>query len=136
MTQPAHFASERSGVYRTPSDVSRVQGQSAAAGLAWSEVDLGACPGKNAGVQAIAKAIGAPAATFGTNWDALADVLQDLSWRPAAGHVLHVRGTWDASADDRATLLEVLRASADYWRSRGRLFVVFVDAGTELPAWS
>jgi hypothetical protein len=136
MTPSAHFPSERSGVYRTPRDVSRLQVQAAEAGLDWSEVDLDASPGKDGGIQAIARAVGAPAATFGTNWDALADVLQDLSWRPAAGHVLHMRGTWQASVDDRATLLEVLRATADYWRARGRPFLVLADSAPELPLWT
>jgi hypothetical protein len=136
MTQTTQFSSERSGVYRAPDDMSRLRPLSHDAGLAWSEVDLNAFPGKQAALDAIASAVGAPAATFGANWDALADVLQDLSWRAAPGHVLHLRGHWGASADDRATLVEVLRASADYWRSRGKPFVVFVDGLAELPGWS
>jgi hypothetical protein len=136
MTQSTQFSSERSGVYRTPDDVSRLQTHSREAGLAWSEVGLDVFPGKQAALDAIAGAIGAPSGTFGANWDALADVLQDLSWRASGGHVLHLRGRWDASADDTATLVEVLRASADYWRSRGKPFFVFVDGLAELPAWS
>jgi hypothetical protein len=106
------------------------------AGLAWSELALDAFPGKQAALGAIARAIGAPGDTFGGNWDALADVLQDLSWHAHSGHVLHLRGKWEAGVDDRATLLEVLRASADYWRSRGRPFIVFVDHATDLPPWN
>jgi hypothetical protein len=136
MTQSTQFDGQRSGVYRTPQDMRALHAGATAAGLAWSELVLDAFPGKQAGIGAIARAIGAPAATFGANWDALADVLQDLSWRAAPGHVLHLRGKWDASIDDRATLLEVLRASADYWRARGQPFIVFVDEATELPAWS
>jgi hypothetical protein len=136
MTQSAQFSSERSGVYRTVPDVSRLRAQATDAGLVWSEVTLDAFSGKHAGIGAIARAIGAPAATFGTNWDALADVLQDLSWHAASGHVLHLRGRWDANADDRATLVEVLRASADYWRSKGKPFFVFADDPAELPEWT
>jgi Barstar (barnase inhibitor) len=116
--------------------VSRLQSQARASGLPWSEIDLTASPGKHAGIHALARAVGAPAATFGANWDALADVLQDLSWHAAPGCVLHLRGDWNASIDERATLLEVLRASADYWRGRGRPFVVLVDGAAELPAWT
>jgi hypothetical protein len=136
MTQSTHFRSERSGVYRTPPEASSLRVQVHDAGLAWWELALDAFPGKGAGLGAIARMIGAPAATFGANWDALADVLQDLSWHAPSGHVLHLRGKWEASVDDRATLLEVLRASADYWRSKDRPFIVFVDDATELPAWN
>jgi hypothetical protein len=38
-------------------------------------------------LQRIANALGFPS-WFGGNWDALFDCLADLSWRPAAGHVL------------------------------------------------
>jgi hypothetical protein len=136
MTESSQFPAARSGVYRTPADVSRLESQSREADLAWLEIQLDAFPGKRAGLNAIAKTMGAPAGTFGENWDALADVLQDLSWDDASGHVLHLRGHWDASPDDRATLVEVLRASADYWRSRSRAFLVFLDDVAELPAWT
>ena len=136
MTQSEPFPSTHSGVYRTAADVSRLQSQARASGLAWSEIDLRASPGKHAAIHALAGAIGAPAATFGANWDALADVLQDLSWVTAPGYVLHLRGDWNASSDERATLLEVLRASADYWRSKGTPFIVFVDGAAELPSWT
>jgi Barstar (barnase inhibitor) len=136
MTQAAQFSSERSGVYRTPDDADRLQSQLEAAGIGWVDVNLDACPGKHAGIEAIARAVGAPRDTFGANWDALADVLQDLSWKAAAGHVLQLRGHWNASVDEGATLLEVLRASADYWRTRGKAFVVFMDGGGSLPSWT
>ena len=136
MTNTTQFTDERSGVYRTPAEVGELRSQSRAAGLAWADVALDACPGKHAALNEIAQAIGAPAATFGSNWDALADVLQDLSWDVSEGHVLHLRGKWDATGDDRATLLEVLRASADYWRARRKPFFVFVDGAVELPQWT
>lgn len=135
MTQTPPFPAVLSGVYRTPADVGQLRSQSHDAGVAWWEIDMGAHPGKRAALNAIAKSVGAPASTFGENWDALADVLQDLSWDSAPRRVLHLRGRWDAGADERATLVEVLRASADYWRSRARSFVVFVDDAAELPAW-
>ena len=67
----------------------------------------------------IAAALDFPAG-FGGNWDALADSLGDLSWRPAPGYVLlldHCGGLRESAPDDFATLLEVLdeaaRAHAD-----------------------
>lgn len=136
MTQDPPFTSERSGVYCTPADATWLQTQAREAGLRWSNVSLDAFAGKRAALEAIAHAIGAPTVTFGANWDALADVLQDLSWHAPAGHVLHLRGKWNASGDDRATLVEVARASADYWRAKGRPFFVFIDDSGELPQWT
>lgn len=71
---------------------------------------------------------------FGGNWDALADCLNDLSWRPADGYVLlleHV-GEWHA-ADPASfdTLLEIARDAADDWSRHGVPFwvLVLVPAG-------
>ena len=40
-----------------------------------------------------------------------------------------------ALGGDWATLIEVLRHAADYWKARGTPFVVFVDDAAELPLW-
>lgn len=58
---------------------------------------------------------------FGGNWDALADVLVDLSWLPdAPGRLLAVT-SWRGYADERpgdwATLREVLEEAVDFWRA-------------------
>ena len=136
MTYSQPFPSSRSGVYRTPSDVDRLESEAQSGGHAWAEIGLGVCRTKQDALAAIADAVGAPAASFGANWDALADVLQDLSWRHAAGQTLRLRGTEALEpASERTTLLEVLQASAAYWRSRGKPFFAFVDDARELPEW-
>jgi hypothetical protein len=78
----------------------------------------------------MARALGFPA-WFGRNWDALEDVLGDLSWRKADGHVL-VFHSYPAS-EELGILLDVLRSSAEYWAGRGKpFFAVLVDPEKKL----
>lgn len=136
MTYPHPLTSARSGVFGTPADLDQLTVAAQRSGLVWAEVALGAEQAKAAALTAIANAVGAPGAWFGANWDALADVLQDLSWHEAAGLVLRLRGLESAHPSiDRATLLDVLRTSAAYWQARGKPFFAFVDNAPELPAW-
>lgn len=131
------FAAERSGVYRAPADVLALRQRAEAARLAWIAADLARVGGKAELMAALGSAAQLPAG-FGMNWDALADGLGDLSWRPAVGYVLHLRHT--AAAQGRlgaqwATLLEVLHQAAREWKSRGKPFVAFVD-DADLPVWA
>ena len=68
---------------------------------------------------------------FGRNWDALEDVLGDLSWRKGDGHVL-VFSRYPAG-EELGILLDVLRTSAEYWAGRGKpFFAVLVDPDKKL----
>jgi len=49
--------------------------------------DLAGCRDKHELLRRLAVSLQLPA-TFGHNWDALADCLRDLGWLPAWGHVL------------------------------------------------
>ena len=63
---------------------------------------------------------------FGRNWDALEDVLGDLSWRKGDGHVVVFR-TYP-TGEEFGILVDVLRTTAEYWAGRGRpFFAVFLD---------
>ncbi|MFE7095958.1 barstar family protein [Streptomyces erythrochromogenes] len=59
---------------------------------------------------------------FGGNWDALADVLQDLSWLPQAPGRLVAVSSWQGYAGARPaeweTFAEVLEEAVDFWRER------------------
>jgi RNAse (barnase) inhibitor barstar len=57
---------------------------------------------------------------FGNNWDALADMLRDLSWLPAKGYVLLFTGfTPNANGDqDYNMILDILFDSAQFWSMR------------------
>jgi len=89
-------------------------------------IDLRGCVGKAAWLERIAGVMDFPD-TFGRNWDALEDSLRDLSWLPASGYAVFVRG----DAPSRVgriweTLLDVLESAAMDWTARGVPFWVFV----------
>ncbi|HXZ91280.1 MAG TPA: barstar family protein [Burkholderiales bacterium] len=119
----------RSGVYRAPRaddvvDVLR------GADFDVVRIDLPEVADKAALLARLAEALAFPE-WFGGNWDALEDCLTDLSWRQGARHVLLIE-RFEAlrvkGFDDFGTLLDVLEASAAYWRERGRpFFAVLVD---------
>jgi hypothetical protein len=137
LTAKTAFTAVRSGVYRTPLHVEGLRERAMAAQLDWLEADLAAATTKTKLLGALAAAGGFPVG-FGHNWDALADALGDLSWRPAAGYVLHLSSAPQTQHDlgaDWDTLLDVLRAAAQEWKARGKLFVVLIDDAA-LPAWA
>lgn len=118
---------KRSGVYRTGS-AQAIAEVTAASGLDVVSIDAHDKP-----LQKIAQELAFPD-WFGANWDALEDLLGDLSWRKGAGHVLVFRGY--PAGDELGMLLDVLASSAQYWAGRGKpFFAVFVDPqrGLKLP---
>ena len=138
MSAPRKLSVASSGVYRTPADVSRLRARAAASGAAWLKIDGGAAHDKPGLMTLLARALQLPP-SFGANWDALADSLQDFSWRPAPAYVLHVAGAEalrQALGADWGRLLEVLQATAGYWIGRGKPFVVIMDGAEELPSWT
>lgn len=116
------------GIYRLPrQDVAADR-----TGLRVVTADLRRARGKKAALRVLAGAFSAPAG-FGGNWDALNDILQDLSWLSGReqGVVLRLSGTAGfstAAPEDFALLLEILAEAASYWRGKERVFVVFCDA--------
>ena len=59
---------------------------------------------------------------FGHNWDALADCLCDLSWKPAPGYVLYVEGHTALRRErpsDFDMLIEIFAETAAYWSEEG-----------------
>jgi hypothetical protein len=133
---PPVLTPPRSGVYHTPVHIDAVR-QAAGPGVLWLDLDLGKIGSKSELLDLFTREAGFPAG-FGGNWDALADALQDLSWRPAQGYAVRLAAAAAASqalGADWAMLVEVLRETAAYWKSRGKPFVVFVDDAAELPLW-
>lgn len=128
---------EHNGLYGVPPDVAPLRRAARDAGLAWHVVDLQRARGKRALFTAFAREFAFPA-TFGGNWDALADCLQDLSWRAEPGRVVLMRGAGTFAAtspDDYATLCEILEATTQFWRGRKKLFVVLAEDAVDRPAW-
>lgn len=87
-------------------------------------IDFGGFVGKDAALDTIASALRFPD-WFGGNWDALADCLRDLSWRPADGYLLlleRIEPWRDAEPDAFATLLDILNEAATSWAHAGTAF--------------
>ncbi|MCC4115215.1 barstar family protein [Aromatoleum toluclasticum] len=103
------------GVFHLPADGGVVIAAAAASGgLGVARVDLTGCGNKDEFLRRIATALRFPA-WFGHNWDALADCLTDMSWWPAAGHVLileHADGFRTVAERDFLTALEILEEAA------------------------
>lgn len=91
------------------------------------EVDLHGVVDKEGLLDRLAAAGRFPA-WFGRNWDALEELLADLSWLEApTGWLLVLEGEDDARLrlpGDLAVLDEILDAVAERWASRGTPFVV------------
>jgi RNAse (barnase) inhibitor barstar len=128
---------EHSGVYATPAQLAALQAGAERGGLAWLTVDLAPAGEKVRFLADCARDLKFPE-TFGANWDALADCLQDLSWRPAPGYVVRFANAQvfaAAAPRDFATAVEILGDAARYWRDRGKAFIVLVDGAPTLPAF-
>lgn len=98
-----------------------------AAGFALFDADLKGIKGKKNLLIALAAATDFPN-EFGANWDALVDVLCDLSWNAAPGFVLLLRNvspTLGLSANDREIAQDILDDTVVYWRQRNKPFWVF-----------
>ncbi|MFC4762709.1 barstar family protein [Dyella koreensis] len=57
-------------------------------------------------------------ATFGQNWDALADCVRDFAWLKAQGYLLlfdHANDLRSANEEDFDTLLDILDEAAEGW---------------------
>jgi hypothetical protein len=133
--EPAH-----SGLYAAPRTVEPLRHAAAGAGVTWCELDLTGVSTKAAFLDCCAAALQFPAG-FGRNWDALADCLEDLSWQPAGGIVVHWHGGGvfaRRASDDCEAALEIFDTATNYWLEKSRLMLVLLDApssgGHLLPA--
>ena len=114
----------RSGVYRTREEKAILDATQGA------KLDVVAVEAKEQLFDSLSRALAFPD-WFGRNWDALEDVLGDLSWRKGDGHVVVFR-TYPAG-EDFGILVDVLRTTADYWAGRGKpFFAVFLDPAKKL----
>jgi RNAse (barnase) inhibitor barstar len=120
----------RSGVYRTTDSAALIE-VTRANDVPLARIALHGRSDKEALLRSISEALAFPK-WFGGNWDALEDCLGDLSWRPAAVHVLLFE---DGSlSDELGILIDVLGSVAEQWAARGiPFFAVFADPAQNLP---
>ena len=93
-------------------------------------IDLSGCTGHDAVLARMATALDLPP-WFGGNWDALADCLNDLSWRPAEGYVLlreHAHAWQAADPAGFDTLLEIAGEASNAWSRHAVPFWLLVLA--------
>src|SRR4030095_4408343 len=117
-----------SGVYRPIQGADEIARAAKAAKLSIVKLDLGKLQGKRGFLARVAKAFKFPY-PFGRNWDALSDYLTDLSWLDDSGWVVILFKGQDFAAknqDDFKIAIEVLQTAAEYWRSQGKPFWVFI----------
>ncbi|AXI84302.1 barstar family protein [Xylella taiwanensis] len=119
-----------SSVYRVASsDLPNLAALARASGLQVTHVDLHHCRNKAALLLHLASQLSFPK-SFGSNWDALADALRDLSWMAAPGGQALLLDGMDTlahqAADTHTTLLDIFHETATFWASNNRVFVVFV----------
>ncbi len=123
------------GIYRMTVGTGVLRETVRKAGISWVSIDVSDVHDKGAVLEIFARELRFPD-TFGGNWDALADCLQDLSWLPEKGLMVVLRGfpVFAATAPEAShKLLEILSATADFWRQRERVFMVAVDGCDDLP---
>lgn len=118
---------EAAGSYTLGCSVDELRSAAGSAGIALFDADLKKVKGKQNLLNTLAAAAHFPP-EFGTNWDALADALCDLSWHPAGGYVLLLRNASDTlglSANDREIAQDILADTVVYWRQRKKPFWIF-----------
>ncbi len=109
---------KKSGVYVLDATIKAadVEQNAKQQGLTFFHIDGTTIDTKRTFLRALSAALHFPT-PFGQNWDALLDVLRDLSWLPGSGHVLLItglRGFTEHDRDEYATALDVLRDAAHF----------------------
>lgn len=118
---------DEAGVYTITCSLSDVRSAASTAAYTVFDADLSAVHSKGEFLAAIAQSVQAPG-WLGKNWDALADVLGDLSWQPAAGYVLVLRNAGEGlnlAEHDKDIATEILQDTVSYWKEQGKPFWVF-----------
>lgn len=128
----------KAGVYHMPQmDAAPLIQAAEGIGFAAFRVDLSRAQDKRGLLDAVGKAMGFPE-WFGHNFDALADCLNDLVWRPAEGYFVlldHCDGIHGRAESDFVATLQVFAQAADEWREQGIPFWCFVEMQADGINW-
>ncbi len=112
----------RSGVFVVPPDpeLARIEQAAAAREYRFFAIDTRQVRNKAEFLHALKTALDFPA-HFGNNWDALIDMLRDLSWIPAKGYVILFNDLTTYATDSPKSYdlaFQVLRDAATFWHER------------------
>ena len=117
------------GVYFVGSDdLDRLERRARRDELRVCRVDLTGCRDKDELLHRLAVTLQLPA-TFGYNWDALADCLRDLGWLPGWGHVLLFANADEirqCAESDYGILLGILDDAATFGEERDMPWFAFL----------
>lgn len=119
---------EISGVHAWHGDAQPLAQAASGAKLRFLSADLKAVTSKTELLATLAKGLKLPE-HFGSNWDALADSVEDGDWLGKSGCVialLHAGAYRKAHGVDWTMLEDILAEASDYWRQRHKPFWVFV----------
>ena len=128
----------KAGVYHLPhTDKQQIVDAAKAKGFATYRIDLTKAADKDTLLTDIGKAMKFPD-WFGHNFDALADCLADMEWRPAEGYLIlleHCDGIHGNAEADFVTTLQVFEQAANQWRGDDIPFWCLVDMQADGIAW-
>lgn len=128
----------KAGVYHMPQvDPEPLTEAAEGIGFAVFRIDLAQAQDKAELLDAVAKAMAFPD-WFGHNFDALADCLADMAWRPAEGYFIllqHCDGIHGRAEADFVTTLQTFEQAADDWREQGLPFWCFVEMQADGINW-
>ena len=120
---------ELAGVHAGKGDAGAPAAAAAAAGFKYHAADLKSVGSKAELLAVLARGLALPE-HFGSNWDALADCVEDDDWFGRRGSVIaltHTAAYRKAHGADWTTFEDILGEAADYWRERHKPFWVFVS---------
>ena len=128
----------RSGVYHLPpGELDELIAAAEANAHVVFRVDLASARNKDSLLKAIGEGMAFPE-WFGYNWDALADSLGDLGWRPAEGWLVILENADRINSrahEDFVSALQIFSAAAEEWRERGSALWCLVDMHADGIAW-
>ena len=131
----------RAGVYHLPhlsrSGLEDLIGAAESCAYVVFHVDLAHARDKEGLLAAIGRDMAFPE-WFGANWDALADCLTDLGWRPAEGYLVlleHCDIPRARAESDLVAALQIFEEAADVWREQGVALWCLVDMQADGIAW-
>lgn len=131
----------RAGVYHLPhlskSGLEDLIGAAESCAYVVFRVDLAGVRDKESLLAAIGKEMAFPE-WYGANWDALADCLADLGWRPAEGYLVlleHCDRLRTRAEGDLVEALQVFQEAAETWREQGIALWCLVDMQADGIAW-